>query len=203
MPLRRTKRSNGRPRPRWKDGSHELVESTHANESRYDEIALESNQQIEPLVTTPLLFRRSHENHVSTRDRIANAGADARIEESEVNAEVRLALRPYGRSYKAGIRHSAGYGRYVKLRISGDQARIRDLDTSTALDTSSNNSLSILLLLRLSRNSVFAGRSVKSGAGGTPGTHSALRSRLCIPANPPVSKLRLPAEAYSILNLRK
>ena len=100
MPLRRTKRSNGRTRPRWKDGSHELVESTHANESRYDEIVLESNQKIESLVTTPLLFQRSHENHVSTRDRIAKTGADARIEESVVNAEVRLALQPYGRNYK-------------------------------------------------------------------------------------------------------
>jgi hypothetical protein len=99
MPLRRTERSNGRPRPRWKDGSHELVESTHANESRYDEIALESNHQIESLVTTPLLFQRSHENHVSTRDRIAKAGADARIEESVANGEECLALRPYGRDF--------------------------------------------------------------------------------------------------------
>jgi hypothetical protein len=96
MPLRRTKRSNGRPRPRWKDGSHELVESTHANKSRYDEIALKPNQQIEPLVTTPLMFQRRDENPVSTRDRIAKAGADARIEESVVNAKVRLAIQPYG-----------------------------------------------------------------------------------------------------------
>ncbi len=70
--------------------------TTHANESRYDEIALESNQQIEPLVTTPLLFQRSHENPVSTRDRMAKAGADARIEDSVANGEMRLALRPYG-----------------------------------------------------------------------------------------------------------
>ena len=97
MPLRRTERSNGRPRPRWKDGSHKLVESTHANESRYDEIALESNQRIGQLVTTPLLFQRSNENNFSTRERIAKTGADARIEESAVNAQIRLALRPYGR----------------------------------------------------------------------------------------------------------
>ena len=97
MPLRRTKRSDGRTRPRWKDGSHEHVESTQANESRYDEIALELKHQTEPLVTTPMLFQRSRENRVSTRDRIANTGADARIEESVANGEERLALRPYGR----------------------------------------------------------------------------------------------------------
>ncbi len=117
MPLRRTKRSNGRPRPRWKDGSHELVESTHANEPRYDEIAIEPNQLIEPLVTTPLLFQRSNENSVSTRDRIANTGTDARIEESAANGEVRLALRPYGRKKKPRFPFFAGYGRYVKPRI--------------------------------------------------------------------------------------
>ncbi len=100
MPLRRTKRSNGRTRPRWKDGSHELVESTYANESRYDEIALESNQKIEPLVITPLLFQRRYENPVSTRDRIAKAGTDARIEESVANGKIRLALQPYGRGIK-------------------------------------------------------------------------------------------------------
>ncbi len=98
MPLRRTKRSDGRQRPRWKDGSHERVENKHANESRYDEIALEPNRQTEPLVTAPLLFQRSHENQVSTRDRLAKTGADARIEESVANGEVCLALRPYGRA---------------------------------------------------------------------------------------------------------
>ena len=94
MPLRRSKRSDGRPRPRWKDGSHEHVENKHANESRTDEIALELNHQTESLVTTPLLFQRNYENQVSTRDRIAKAGADARIEESMASAKVRLALRP-------------------------------------------------------------------------------------------------------------
>jgi hypothetical protein len=99
MPLRRTKRSNGPIRSRWKDGSHEPVESTDANESRYDEIALELNHQTEPLVAASLLFARSHEPEVSTRDCPAKAGADARIEESEVTGEVRLALRPYGSAH--------------------------------------------------------------------------------------------------------
>jgi hypothetical protein len=58
------------------------VESTNAKESRCNEIALEPNRQTEPLVTVPQLLERSHENNVSTRDRLAGTGADARIEES-------------------------------------------------------------------------------------------------------------------------
>jgi uncharacterized protein with GYD domain len=76
------------------------VESTHANESRCNEVALESNRQTEPLVTVPQLLKRSHDNNVSTRNRLARTGADARIEESAAMGEVRLALRPYGRKFK-------------------------------------------------------------------------------------------------------
>jgi len=104
MPLRRTQRSDGRHRPRWKDGSHVTVESTHANESRCDGIALEPNRQTEPLVTVPPLLERSHENKVSTRDRLARTGADARIEESAAMGKVCLALRPYGRQKKLRFR---------------------------------------------------------------------------------------------------
>ncbi len=104
MPLRRTKRSDGRQRPRWKDGSHVTVESTHASESRCNELALEPNRQTEPLVTVPPLLKRSHENNVSTRDRLAGTGADARIEESAAMGEVCLALRPYGRKNKGHFR---------------------------------------------------------------------------------------------------
>ncbi len=73
------------------------MEHKHANESRYDEIALELKHQTEPLVTASMLFPWSRENQVSTRDRIAKTGADARIEESVANGKVRLAPRPYGR----------------------------------------------------------------------------------------------------------
>jgi len=104
MPLRRTQRSDGRQRPRWKDGSHDTVESTHASKSRCDEIALEPNRQTEPLVTVPPLLERNHEYIVSTRDRLARTGADARIEESAAMGEVRLALRPYGRQLKLDFR---------------------------------------------------------------------------------------------------
>ena len=100
MPLRRTKGSDDRPRPRWKDGSHDPVESTHTNASRCDGAALEPNPQTEPLVDAPQLLERSHEHGVSTRDRPARTGADARIEESAASGEFRLALRPYGRENK-------------------------------------------------------------------------------------------------------
>ncbi len=104
MPLRRIKRSDGRQRPRWKDGSHLAVENTHANESRCNEIALEPNPQTERLVTVPQLFRRSDEHELSTRDRPASAGADARIEESAAIGEVCLALLPYGREFERVFR---------------------------------------------------------------------------------------------------
>jgi hypothetical protein len=86
-----------RQRPRWKDGSHDCVENTDANESRSDEIALEPRTCTEQLVNVPLLLERSYEPNVSTRDRIARTGADTRIEESAVNAKKRLALQPYGK----------------------------------------------------------------------------------------------------------
>jgi len=76
------------------------VENTHANESRCDEIALDPNPQTEQLVEVLQLLERSHEREVSTRDRPAKTGADARIEESEAMGELRLALRPYGRAFK-------------------------------------------------------------------------------------------------------
>ena len=96
MPLRRAQRSDGRQRPRWKDGSHGFVENTHANESRCNEIALEPNRQTEPLVTVPPLFERSHEHEVSTRDRPTRTGTDARIEESVAMEEVCLPLIEQG-----------------------------------------------------------------------------------------------------------
>jgi hypothetical protein len=140
MPLRRTKRSDGQKRPRWKDGSHVYVESTHANESQCDEVALEPNLQTEPLVTFPPLLRRNREHEVSTRDRPAKTGADARIEESEANAEVRLALLPYGREnktlwndrlrsqswYPTGVNPIAGcrLGRQSRMRRSRSWMRV-------------------------------------------------------------------------------
>jgi hypothetical protein len=75
-----------------------------AQESRCARISFELTSRTEPLVYAPLLLRRSDEPHVSTRDRPARTGADARIEKSGANGEVRLALRPHGRNKKAPFR---------------------------------------------------------------------------------------------------
>ena len=125
MPLRRTKRSNGLTRSRWKGGSHEQVENTHAKESRPDGIAFKANLQTEPLVTAPYLFHRSYEPEVSTRDCPAKTGADARIEEFAANGEECLALRPYGREKKTDIRDHA---RYVRLLPGGGRSPIRETE---------------------------------------------------------------------------
>jgi len=100
MPLRRTKRSDGRQRPRWKDGSHFLVENTNAKQSRCDGPAIELNPIYEPLESVRSLLELNDELNVSTRDRLAGTGADARIEESGAKGEVCLATRPYGRQFK-------------------------------------------------------------------------------------------------------
>jgi len=103
MPLRRTKRSDGLQRPKWKDGSHVYVENTHANESRC-EVAFEPNSQAVTLKRILQLHQQNQERGFSTRDRPARTGADARIEESAAIGEVRLALRHYGRKFKRGFR---------------------------------------------------------------------------------------------------
>jgi len=104
MPLRRTERSNGRQRPKGKDGSHDSVENTLANKSRCICLAVEPTPQTEQLVTVPPMLGRKHEPKVSTRDRRAKTGADARIEEFTAIGELRLALRPYGKRHFTGFR---------------------------------------------------------------------------------------------------
>ena len=96
MPLRRTKRSDSRQRLRWEDGSHLAVENTHANESRCNEKVLEANHRIEPLVTAPLLFQRSHENEVSTFVDVKIRGAyldGAKLYKADLSYAVRVADR--------------------------------------------------------------------------------------------------------------
>ena len=73
------------------------VEITHADESQCDGVALEPDPPTKPLVEVPPLLGRNHEHELSTRERPARTGADARIAESVAMGEVRLALRPYGR----------------------------------------------------------------------------------------------------------
>ena len=82
-----------RPRP---FGSHDPVESTRAKESRCDGVVLRVNPPIQQLVETPQLLHRNHEHDLSTRDRPARTGADARIEDPAAIGEVRLAVRHDG-----------------------------------------------------------------------------------------------------------
>ncbi len=105
MPRRIAKRSGGRHRPRWKDGSHAKVENTDAEQSRCYGLAFEPNPANEPLEKVQLLLELNDELNVSTRDRPARTGADARIEGSETNGKVRLALQPYGRKNKPRFQH--------------------------------------------------------------------------------------------------
>ncbi len=100
MPLRRTKRSDGPLRPRWKDGSHVQVENSNAEQSQRRVTVNRAQSEPESLVNVSLLLQRNHENQELTRDRLASAGADARIKESVVNGEICLALLPYGRPDK-------------------------------------------------------------------------------------------------------
>ena len=100
MPRRSSKRSDGQHRPRWKDGSHAKVENTDAEQSRRDGFVFELNIHNEPLEKVQSLLELNDELNVSTRDRPAKTGANARIEESGAKGEVRLALQPYGRKFK-------------------------------------------------------------------------------------------------------
>jgi hypothetical protein len=105
MPRRSFKRSDGRQRPRWKDGSHFFVENTYAEQSRCDGLAFEPKLLNEHLDKVRPLLGPNVEQGVSTRDRPAKTGADAWIEESEAKGEVRLALQPYGRKIKRPFQH--------------------------------------------------------------------------------------------------
>jgi hypothetical protein len=109
MPLRRTRRSDDRLRSRWKDGSHVHVENTNAEQSQHRVIADGATREPEPFVNVSPLLRRDHESHELTRGHPGSAGADARIEESGANGEIRLALLPYGRKNNAPLRRGVGY----------------------------------------------------------------------------------------------
>ena len=101
MPLRRTERSDGRPRPRWKDGSHVPVESSTAETLPRRATAAGVHPEAEtPVVAIPSPRKRYGSQSDFTRGRLDNAEADAWIAESEAHGEVRLAILPYGRRYK-------------------------------------------------------------------------------------------------------
>ncbi len=82
------------------DGSHAKVENTDAKQSQCNGFAFEPDLLNEPFKRVRQMLGPNDERNVSTRDSPAKTGADARIEESEANGELRLALRPYGKRYK-------------------------------------------------------------------------------------------------------
>ena len=87
-PLRRTKRSDGQTEAQMEGWFPRLlVESTHANESQCDEACpLNRILQTELLVDASAAARaKPTSTRVSTGDRPARTGADARIEESAAN----------------------------------------------------------------------------------------------------------------------
>ena len=53
------------------------------------------------------MLERSDEHEVSTRDRLASTGADARIEASVTDGELRLPLPPAGRNSRRSIEDRA------------------------------------------------------------------------------------------------
>ena len=110
MPLRRTQQSDGLRRPRWKDGSHVLVESPHAHRSPSTVTAAEVDPETEgPIAELPSPRNGGGSQSISTRGRLDNAEADARIADSVAHGEVRLAILPYGRTKKGPV------GLYITL----------------------------------------------------------------------------------------
>ena len=105
MPLPRTKRSDGRQRPRWVMVPT-FMRTTQTPNIR-DAMDLLSNPTLGASRSKKIqsLLELNDELNVSTRDRPARTGADARIEGSEANGELRLALRPYGRKNKLRFQH--------------------------------------------------------------------------------------------------
>ena len=88
MPLRSTERSDGRNRPRWKDGSQPMVGERRAR------------QPTDVAITETAAGMTAHET-VLARDRRWDAEADAGLQNrSWRGAQVRLAILPYGRGSK-------------------------------------------------------------------------------------------------------
>ena len=90
MPLRSTERSNGRKRPRWKGGTHFSVGDRQALATTDAVNARNVNGKIE-------------REHDLTRERRGVPKADAGSQiDSRRDAEVCLAILPYGRCFKRG-----------------------------------------------------------------------------------------------------
>ncbi len=120
MPLRRTERSDGQKRPRWKDGSHACVKNSTAKRSPStgaDSIVRFPTESPKTFVS---LLRCERGRPSFTRGFRAQAGADARIEGSEAHGQVRLAILPYGKRFKRDL---GAFGRprtSVYVKFSGN-----------------------------------------------------------------------------------
>jgi hypothetical protein len=118
MPLRRTERSDGRSRPRWKVGSHSCVENTAADQSLSAVTATSVDPEAEgPAVLFPSPRKSYGSQSFSTRGRLASAEADARMEESGANGAVRLAILPYGKRHKGYLEMAPGLGGIPSARL--------------------------------------------------------------------------------------
>jgi len=108
MPLRSTERSDGRQRPGWKAGSQfetgeQILARTTSDVAITDRTAWMTNRAEQP-----------------ARDRPLNAEADAGSQtESRRDAEVRLAILPYGREMKGPPRRISrlAFARYSSLSL--------------------------------------------------------------------------------------
>ena len=95
MPLRSTERSDGRNRPRWKDGSQPKVGEQQAR------------QPTDVAITDNAAGMTAHETELA-RDRRWDAEADAGLQKrSWRGAQMRLAILPYGRNSKGPPRSIA------------------------------------------------------------------------------------------------
>src|SRR5438034_11836209 len=100
MPLRRTERSDGRTRPRWKDGSHvHDVENTRAHDSRRFAAVDERTLRIERLVAVPWLLHGTTSNSPQLESTQPMREQTPGCKRSLANGEVRLAILPYGMRY--------------------------------------------------------------------------------------------------------
>ena len=121
MPLRRTKRSNGRQRPRWKDGSHLAVVTRAARSSpRHATVRTTVTDQREPpaaMLPTPEIAPKT--SFSSRRNLRWCAGADAGLHNQRRTENSRLAIRPYGKVHSVNL----DFRQSLRLRRSGSTCR--------------------------------------------------------------------------------
>src|SRR3990172_3787481 len=106
MRLRSTERSDGQQRPRWKDGSRCAAENQVAARPPSAVMATKRSPNAEHLVNAPLPREIHGSRQEPTRDRLADAGADAGLHTAGRIAHVCLAILPYGRNFQCDFGRS-------------------------------------------------------------------------------------------------